>query len=197
SPPWRRTSQPAESSAGCGPESAGSAPDSHSMPTIDSDIFASVPTAIAIAHDPLATSITVNRHFATLLGLDGEAPAAWAGPPGNGADWAIYRAGRRVTPDELPLQVAARTQAAVSGWEAEIERRDGTRVAIAGDAVPLYHEDGTVRGSVVVFRDISSRTAAGVVEVECGHAATLAEEQAARREAEAAMQHLHQANRLK
>src|SRR5262249_61945454 len=128
---------------------------SHPMPPLPLHSFPSVPTAIAVAHDADASSISVNRQLASLLGLEFGASASLSAAADEAGGYRVYQSGRRLTRAELPLQLAARTNAAVSGWEAEVERHDGTRVTIAGEAVPLRHPDGSVRGSIGVFRDIS------------------------------------------
>src|SRR6185436_3380554 len=99
--------------------------DRPTMTPFDPDVFARVPTAIGIAHDPGATWITVNPHFASLLGIEPQANASLGAGAAEAPAYKVFRHGRRLSADELPLQLAARTNTAVSEWEAEIVRPDG------------------------------------------------------------------------
>jgi PAS domain S-box-containing protein len=66
------------------------------------------------------------------------------------------REGRELAPEEFPLRIAATGQA-VRDFELTMLFNDGTSRDILGDAVPLFDVNGTVRGAVAAFLDITER----------------------------------------
>jgi PAS domain S-box-containing protein len=71
------------------------------------------------------------------------------------------RTGELFPPDELPLTRAIRGEptASVEVLVRNPHAPEGTFVSVSG--APMFNEDGTVHGGVVVFRDISARKRAG------------------------------------
>jgi signal transduction histidine kinase/CheY-like chemotaxis protein len=142
-----------------------------------------IPVAIGIANDPSCAQLTANPSLETLLRL----------PPGSGSashavrsdeslrHARIYRNGREVPLHEMPMQVAARYDKAVTNWDADVIQDDGGVVSILGSAVPLHDEGGNVRGSVGTFVDITERK-----RTEAEREMLLRREQQARADAEAA-----------
>ena len=59
--------------------------------------------------------------------------------------------------DELPLQRAIATGLPVRDAVLDFRFRDGRRAHVVGDAVPLFDEQGRVRGGLAVFVDITER----------------------------------------
>jgi PAS domain S-box-containing protein len=128
-----------------------------SFAPIDPDLLDEIPIAMAIASDGDGARIRVNRHFARLLGIDGRA-GGWmtALEREREQEYAIVRGDRMVAPDDLPMRVAARTNAAISDWRAEVVKSDGERIAIVGHAIPLRDERGGAVGSFCIFLDVSA-----------------------------------------
>src|SRR6185437_9730542 len=58
-------------------------------------------------------------------------------------------------PEDLPMQVAARTGQPVTGAEVEVVFTDGRTRLLYGNASPLFDEDGTPRGSIGAFLDMT------------------------------------------
>jgi PAS domain S-box-containing protein len=68
----------------------------------------------------------------------------------------VYRDGREVPPEELPMQYAASHGVEVRGVEEDIVFDDGTVAHVYGSASPLFDEAGEVRGAVAGFLDVSA-----------------------------------------
>jgi K+-sensing histidine kinase KdpD len=65
--------------------------------------------------------------------------------------------GRELAPEELPLQRAATTGSEVHEMEVDLEYDDGQRATLIEYAAPLFDADGSVRGAVGAFVDITER----------------------------------------
>ncbi len=133
-----------------------------------------VPIGIGIARDPECSDIKVNPAFARQLGIDASLNASKSGPTGSTLPFRVYEDGREVANDDLPMQRAARERRELSHIELDIVHADGRTVRLLEYAVPLFDDDGAVRGAVGAFVDITE------------HARLVAAERAARAEAERA-----------
>ena len=123
-------------------------------------IMEAVPGGICVAHDPLCRQITGNLQARDLLGVPpGE--NAWVTPEDLDATvvphFRLYRHGREMRGDEMPMQIAGRTGSTVRDAECEVVRRDGTRRTVLANAAPLRSSDGVVWGVVGAFTDITDR----------------------------------------
>jgi len=112
-----------------------------------------VPVGILVMDDKESGEIRINRVASELLGQ----PLSEHALPRASAMLRILSHGRELLNPEQPLQVAARTGAAVSSFEGEILRADGTQFHALMSATPLMNEDGTVRGGIAAILDISER----------------------------------------
>ena len=116
-----------------------------------------IPLGIAVASDADCETIRINPEFARILGVD---PATNVSKSGRGSDslpFRIFSNGTELTPDELPMQIAARQAGEIRNFEADIIRADGSVCRELGHAVPLFDDNGRVRGSLGVFVDITER----------------------------------------
>ena len=66
-----------------------------------------------------------------------------------------YAYGKKLAPDELPVQRAAAMGEAVKDVEIDLVFDDGSKRSIFGSALPLFDEQGAPRGAVGAFVDIS------------------------------------------
>jgi two-component system CheB/CheR fusion protein len=69
----------------------------------------------------------------------------------------LAQAGRKLSPDEQPLQRAAHAGELVTAFEGELIRPDGSSIAVMITATPLFEESGKVRGAIAAIIDISDR----------------------------------------
>jgi PAS domain S-box-containing protein len=120
-------------------------------------ILRATPTPIWIAHDPHCHRITGNPASLKLLGLPEGSNVSAAATPGhdpNKRGFQEYRGDNPIPVDELPMQTAVRGEA-VSGTEVKLVFSDGRVRHIYGNAVPLRNSDGSVRGCVAAFADVT------------------------------------------
>jgi PAS domain S-box-containing protein len=110
-----------------------------------------VPVPVWNTADPRAMFVHGNRAaselFETVTGVDG---SAWK-------DVLFFRDGRRLAPEELPLQRAVTSASAEREEELEAVLPGGRRIVLTGSAVPLVGADGKVRGGISALMDITAR----------------------------------------
>jgi PAS domain S-box-containing protein len=120
-------------------------------------ILRATPTPVWIAHDPQCHRITGNPASFELLGLPEGVNVSATSPdhdPGQ-RGFREYRGDQPIPVDELPIQRAARGDL-VTGAEVKFVFDDGKVRYIYGNAVPLRHADGSVRGCVGAFADVTT-----------------------------------------
>jgi len=114
-----------------------------------------IPAAIFVAHDPQCRRMTGNRMVHEILqvpvGKNVSKSALHHEAPQN---FEVYAYGKRLAPDELPVQRAAATGMAVKDFELDLVFDDGSKRSILGSALPLFDEQGAPRGAVGAFVDI-------------------------------------------
>jgi two-component system CheB/CheR fusion protein len=112
-----------------------------------------VPVGILMMEDAKTGAVRVNRYGAQLMGEGGGGDA----PRPVSASQRIIHQDRELKPEEQPLLKAVRSGEPVSEFEAVLLRPDGQRVDVMMSALPLFNEDGKVRGGIAVILDISER----------------------------------------
>ena len=120
-------------------------------------LFDVLPVGLAIAEDPDCRHIRVNRAYARMLDIPVQSNASMSAPAGERPPFRMLRDGRDVDARDLPMQRAAREGIEVRQFEVDVLRPDGRRVSLYMDAMPLFHDDGTVRGVVGTAVEISDR----------------------------------------
>jgi PAS domain S-box-containing protein len=121
-------------------------------------ILRATPTPIWIAHDPECHQITGNPASFEILRLPEGANVSATSPDHdpNERGFREYRGDKPIPVDELPVQMAAKGQT-VNGAEVKFVFDDGSVRHIYGNAVPLRNPDGSVRGSVAAFVDVTEQ----------------------------------------
>lgn len=118
-----------------------------------------LPIGIAIALDPECKKIRVNRAFAKVLGLTPEMNASKTAPeeerPQNFR--ILDDEGQEIPGEELPMQLAARLGTEIRDLEFNLVHTDGRTVRLLEYAAPLFDEQGSPRGSVGAFVDITDQ----------------------------------------
>ncbi|MEG3955692.1 PAS domain-containing protein [Microcoleus sp. herbarium2] len=120
-------------------------------------ILDAVPVGITIADDPQCKVIRANRFAQSMLivppdtNVSGTGEQAWALP------FRRFRNGEEIPGEQLPMQLAVANGVEVRDVEIQMVRSDGVAFDWLVNAVPLFDEEGAVRGSVAAFMDISDR----------------------------------------
>jgi PAS domain S-box-containing protein len=119
-------------------------------------ILRATPTPIWIAHDPHCHRITGNPAAYQLLGLaeGANVSASSHDHDPNRRGFREYRGDEPIPVDELPMQNAVQG-VSVTGTGVRFVFDDGRVRYIYGNAVPLLNLDGTVRGCVAAFADVT------------------------------------------
>jgi signal transduction histidine kinase len=132
-----------------------------------------VPAVTFITRDPECQRMTTNRAGHDLLRLPPGTNTSKSIPENERAsNYRILRDGRELSPDELPMQLAAAGRE-IRDCEYTIAFDDGSSRSVFGNAVPLLDDRGEVRGAVGAFIDITERKR---VEQEAVAAKELAEQ---------------------
>jgi signal transduction histidine kinase len=123
-----------------------------------SAILDAAPGMTLIARDPNCRSMTGGRVAYDLLRLPYGSNLSKSAPRGERpSNFRVYSNGRELSENELPVQRAAALGREVRDSELTIVFRNGDSRDVFGNAAPLLNNDGTVRGAVGVFVDITER----------------------------------------
>lgn len=118
-------------------------------------IIEAVPAAVWIAHDSECKVITGNKTSYEILrvkpGLNISKNADIDETPNT---FFMSRDGKKMNPEEMPMQRAARGEIIKDNYF-DVIFEDKTQINLYGNAVPLFDEQNKPRGSVGVFLDIT------------------------------------------
>ncbi len=118
-----------------------------------------LPIGILIVEDDRADPVRVNRYGAQLLGESGDGGDGAGLRPAR-TPLRIFRGDRELPAGEQPLHRAAHSGQAVSAFEGQIQRPDGSRVDVMMSATPMFDDQGKLRGGIAALLDITERRAA-------------------------------------
>ncbi|MBN3943032.1 PAS domain S-box protein [Nostoc sp. NMS9] len=117
-----------------------------------------IPIGIGIAEDPKCQNIKVNPSFGKQLGISSDTNASLNAPlDEKSTSFKIYREGRELSTEELPMQYSAAHGVEVLNSELDVVHENGKIVKLLEYVAPLFDEEGKTRGSVGAFLDITER----------------------------------------
>ncbi len=124
-------------------------------------ILDAIPGATFIAHDRECRTMISSREAYKLLRLPyGANTSKSASNEELPTAFRLMKDGREIAVEDLPVQRAAATGQPVLNFELTIVFNDGTSVDVLGNAVPLTDGEGSVRGAVGSFVDVTERNRA-------------------------------------
>ena len=141
---------------------------SHRLEEIESLLKVS-PIAVFIAHDSGCARITGNPAGYRLVGLpDAErGNISKSAPLEERPTYRVFREGRELAPEELPMQLAASRGVDVLEDSLELLFVDGSRKYLFAYATPLFDLAGQTRGAIGAMLDITeSRRAQSELEAD-------------------------------
>ncbi|AVH69958.1 hybrid sensor histidine kinase/response regulator [Nostoc sp. 'Lobaria pulmonaria (5183) cyanobiont'] len=117
-----------------------------------------IPIGIGIAEDPECQNIKVNPAFGKQLGISSDTNGSLNAPVDERpTSFKIYREGRELSTEELPMQYSATHGVEILDCELDVVHENGKIVKLLYYVAPLFDEEGKTRGSVGAFLDITER----------------------------------------
>lgn len=117
------------------------------------------PISIFVAHDPECTVITGNPAGYRLVEMpeDYSGNVSKSAPPAERPTYRTFRDGVELKPEQLPMQIAARTGMEVEAKTLELRFENGSNKFLYAFARPLFDEQGHTRGAIAAMMDITER----------------------------------------
>jgi PAS domain S-box-containing protein len=131
-------------------------------------LFEAAPIGIFVGRDADCRNMAMNRAGARMLRVADGVNPSMSGPDAPALPFRVFHDGRELTPDELPMQMAARRGQPINGFELELVFTDGAHRTLMTYAAPLRDADGGIQGCVGTFADIT-----GAREADRRHRETL------------------------
>jgi len=120
-------------------------------------IFDLAPVIIMIAHDPECSKITGNSYANEIMQVSmGENISHSVPIKDQAVSYKVFQDNKELQSNELPAQVAASTGEPVEESEYDLLFDDGRIVKLLFGAVPLFNNEGKVRGSIASGMDITN-----------------------------------------
>jgi PAS domain S-box-containing protein len=117
-----------------------------------------IPIGVGIAEDAECRTIKVNPAFAKQLGVSPDINVSLSVPSDEKQiSYKIYREGRELPLDELPMQYSAAQGVEVLDSEIDVIQENGKIVKLLVYVAPLFDEEGKTRGCIGAFLDITVR----------------------------------------
>ncbi|MBD2342649.1 PAS domain-containing hybrid sensor histidine kinase/response regulator [Anabaena subtropica] len=117
-----------------------------------------IPIGIGIAEDPECQNIKINPALAKQLQISSDTNASLSAPPDQRpTTFKVFRGGRELLPEELPMQYSATHGVEILDCEVDIVHDNGKVIQLLEYIAPLFDEEGKTRGCIGAFVDITER----------------------------------------
>lgn len=117
-----------------------------------------IPIGIGIAEDPHCQNIKINPAFAKQLQISTNVNASLSAPPDQRpTTFKIFRGGRELLPEEMPMQYSAAHGVEILDCEIDVVHENGQVINLLEYIAPLFDEEGKSRGCIGAFVDITER----------------------------------------
>ena len=122
-------------------------------------ILDAVPALVWISRDPECREMTGSQYGYEFLRLGKDANLSKSAPEGDLAiqHFRNFKDGREIPSNELPMQIAAEKGIKSEDYEFDIVFDDGSARSLLGNVIPLFDRNGSPRGAVGAFVDITER----------------------------------------
>lgn len=120
-------------------------------------LFDLVPVGIAIATDPTCTRMQNNAYLRRLLSVEPGNNISKSAPTEEQPPYRVFQNGQEISPNDLPMQMAARLGVDVLDAEYDILLPDGTVRQLLSYATPLQDDQNHIQGVIGAFLDITER----------------------------------------
>ncbi len=120
-------------------------------------ILDAAPIIIWLAEDSECTSIIGNRVARELCRVDETVNMSMTGHPESTSHLHIYKNGKELTPEEMPVQIVAKTGLELRDYSFELVRDGGADYSLLGNVVPVFDAEGKPGGAIAAFVDITNR----------------------------------------
>jgi signal transduction histidine kinase len=121
-------------------------------------LFRRTPVGLVVATDPDCRHVTGNAALAEMLGVPAAGEFSFAQPDQGAAPFRFYSGRRELALSDLPPYAAAMRGEESQGVEYTVVRADGSTLQLLAYATPLRASDGSPRGAVGAFVDVTERT---------------------------------------
>lgn len=120
-------------------------------------LFEVLPISISISEDVECKHMYANKVFEDLVRMPAGSNISQSAPADEKPSFKAFLNGREIPTEELPMQKAAATGKPLHGSSFDAVCADGRVINFYGHAVPLFDEEGKVRGAIGVFDDMTER----------------------------------------
>ncbi len=121
-------------------------------------VLDAAPVIIWIASDPDCRHITGNREAVEFSRVSAGTNMSKTGEtPEKLTHYRIFRNGKELAPEEMPIQIVARTGQELREYALEFHFDDGEVRSLVGDIVPMLDSQGRPNGVIAAFIDITDR----------------------------------------
>ena len=120
-------------------------------------ILEAAPIIIWLAEDSECNRIMGNRVARELCRVDEITNMSMTGHPECASHLHVYKNGKELAPEEMPIQIVAKTGRELRDYSFELVLDDGAEHSLLGNVFPVLDSEGKPNGAIGAFVDITNR----------------------------------------